>query len=49
MQKIIKTLPYLIERASTINDLVDASTWLKNNYELSLKKRANLIQMICPS
>ena len=37
--RIIKALPYLIERASTINDLVDASTWLKNdNYEVIFKE-----------
>ena len=38
-KRIIKALPYLIERASTINDLVDSSTWLKNdNYEVIFKE-----------
>ena len=38
-KRITKALPYLIERASTINDLVDASTWLKNdNYEVIFKE-----------
>ena len=38
-ERIIKALPYLIERASTINDLIDASAWLKNdNYEVIFKE-----------
>ena len=31
--------PHLIERSNTINDLVEASTWLKNdNYEVIFKE-----------